>query len=348
MDYQVKFLAKRWGHHSQHSGYHQLVRYLGEPLVRPEAGNVVRTKMPGRLAVWLARRSNVRHYTRKEVFHEWAAFRDMVFQRPPTIYHILYGDDSFRYLRRGFWSGRHRVMATFHQPSGTLAQSLTHLEHVKRLDAVIVVANSQFPFFERLVGKERVFFVPHGVDTDVFHPLAKDRPAGRCLFVGGHKRDFQMLAEVLRRLRRRGVQTLFTLVTPRSKWRPFENMANVELKTGVPEEELVSLYQRSSLLLQPLEASTANNAILEGMACGTPIVASDVGGVADYVDDSCGRLVSTESPEAMVEAVVEILEDEPLRQSMSANARARALAYDWREVARTMRDVYERVLSQSI
>lgn len=66
------------------------------------------------------------------------------------------------------------------------------------------------------------------------------------------------------------------------------------------------------------------NSLLEAMAAGRPVVATDVGGVPDIVDDTVGRLVPAGSQAALGDALVELIRDEALRHRLGAEGRSRA------------------------
>lgn len=66
-------------------------------------------------------------------------------------------------------------------------------------------------------------------------------------------------------------------------------------------------------------------AVIEAMACGLPVVATDVSGVAEALGDQpAGFIVPSEDPKALADALQRILDDEPLRHRLSAHARRRA------------------------
>jgi D-inositol-3-phosphate glycosyltransferase len=74
---------------------------------------------------------------------------------------------------------------------------------------------------------------------------------------------------------------------------------------------------------------------VEAMACGTPVVASAVGGLAETVVDGCtGRLVPARSPEATAEAITWVTQRKARWQRLSRKAVARAAQYSWPTVAR--------------
>lgn len=65
--------------------------------------------------------------------------------------------------------------------------------------------------------------------------------------------------------------------------------------------------------------------VLESMSCGIPVVATDVGGVTEALDDSCGFICKPKDHEAIGKSVVTLLQDEALRKKMGAAARKKVL-----------------------
>jgi D-inositol-3-phosphate glycosyltransferase len=113
-----------------------------------------------------------------------------------------------------------------------------------------------------------------------------------------------------------------------------------------PHELLGTYYRAADACLVPSWAESFGLVALEASACGTPVVASRVGGLAALVDDhETGRLVTTRSTKAWADAVGWVTED-PLRaMRLSTCAVLRAQRYTWRaaasrfsEVVRTTRD----------
>jgi glycosyltransferase involved in cell wall biosynthesis len=96
-----------------------------------------------------------------------------------------------------------------------------------------------------------------------------------------------------------------------------------------------------------MENATANNALLEAMACGLPVVAERVGGIPEYVNRECARLVPTGDCQAIASSILQLSESPELRLAMGQAARRRAEELDWKHAARQTRDIYESVLGSS-
>lgn len=87
-----------------------------------------------------------------------------------------------------------------------------------------------------------------------------------------------------------------------------------------PHDELPGLLGGADVMLLPTRSEGLANVWVESLACGTPVVTTDVGGAREVVDrPEAGRLVPAE-PEAMAAAVRELLADPPPQQAVSAAA----------------------------
>jgi len=84
------------------------------------------------------------------------------------------------------------------------------------------------------------------------------------------------------------------------------------------------------------------NVVPEAMAAGCPIVASDLAGLRDVIDDcNTGRLVPPGRPQLLAEAIVGLLRDPGLRHRLGQAARQNAAArYDWALIAGCMQEIY--------
>ena len=84
-------------------------------------------------------------------------------------------------------------------------------------------------------------------------------------------------------------------------------------------------YNRGWVVVQPSISEGAPIAVIEAMACGKPVVATDVGGVSEILGDA-GILVPPRNPKALARGIVKILSDEELAKKLGLKARMRALS----------------------
>jgi glycosyltransferase involved in cell wall biosynthesis len=250
------------------------------------------------------------------------------------IVHYFDGEHSARYLSLWLKTSRlsGRTVATFHQPPEILAQ-LVDRRVVARLDRVVVVSPTQRGFFEQWVPADRVRVILLGVDAEYFRP--RDRPPTpgplRCITVGHWLRDWAALRALAELLIQRRADIELHVVTNRETG--LEGLPNVRRYQGLSDQRLLAAYQQSDVLLLPLTGSTANNALLEGLACGLPIISTRLPSVEAYVPASAGLLVEVNDPELLFRSLEAVRADEDRRAAMARAARARAEELSWERVA---------------
>ena len=261
-----------------------------------------------------------------------------------ALYHVLYGDSDvwlLGYLKRLL---NHCLAVTFHDPSSIL-RWLEIDKIAKNFDAVILVSESQRDYFLEFFSPDRIFVVPHGVDTGYFQPPAVLSHRPLCLTVGSKLRDFETFASTIDLVLAAKSDVRFVAVGARrtdSSVPPLKH-ERVEFLDELTDEELLQVYQEAQLCVFPLLDGTANNALLEAMACGLPIVATDVGGIPEYLTSDAGILCPTHDSEAFANAILRVLGDRQLAKTMSAASRSRAVEFDFETVAREMDKVYDAI-----
>ena len=341
----VHFVYHKISHHSEHSGYDQIARYIPhEHLGHDWSGRLIR-RMKDTWRERLVRGSDLNWYSGESLSHEAQAVVSFLTNKR-HVYHYLYGEDHYYYLSKVPNWGKNRTVVTYHQPPSYFTEAVSRPDHMKRADRIIALSNDQRDYFAEIVGGEKVTFIPHGVDTEFFVPPRQRvmHDPVRCLFVGHWLRDMQLLASVLRVFQERGIDYMkFRVVTLDRYFPVFEGLNNVELISGVPDSQLRELYQSSDLLFLPLLDCTANNSILEAMACGLPVMTTDVEAMRDYVGDHSAVLLPPGDLEAAVEGLCGLIGDQQRLDKLSRDANQRAKEYSWPVIADRVRQVYREI-----
>jgi D-inositol-3-phosphate glycosyltransferase len=113
------------------------------------------------------------------------------------------------------------------------------------------------------------------------------------------------------------------------------------------QDTLPYYYSAAQVVVVPSHYESFGMVALEAMACGTPVIASQVGGLAFLVQDGVtGYHVPDDDPEALCEKLASLLGDEKLRHSLGHNAAEYALNYTWEKIAKQIVGVYEELMGK--
>jgi glycosyltransferase involved in cell wall biosynthesis len=265
-------------------------------------------------------------------------------RRERCLYHVMYGERDL-FLLRGVRGMRgNRLIATFHGP---LEVSAAPLDWVcDTVDAAVLVSDYQRRYFEPLLPPERIFVARHGIDTAFFRPAEPPEGDPVCISVGSHLRDFSTMAGAAARVWENDprVRFLFVGVEDPAALGPLLEDPRVRVVSGISDEGLRDAYQGARLALLAFQDATASNALLEAMACGLPVVATDVGGVREYAAAGGTHLAAAGDADGLADGVLGILSDPERQARMGRASRAAAVSLDYRIAAAEVRAVYQRLL----
>lgn len=208
------------------------------------------------------------------------------------------------------------------------------------------------------VPSERIHFLPNPVDTDRFRPLAEsERSAERVAYGVGDDRvvvafagrlsrekGLSELLDAWRLLAERGWEVgrnagegrmpLLLVAGPDMPGHPWDLGASARafvtqhgLDPSVrfvgPLKDVASLYQAADVAVVPSHFEALGLSALEALACGTPVVASAVGGLLDFMqDDVNGALCPPRDSTAIAEKLGRLIRDADWRRRLSRQARA--------------------------
>jgi D-inositol-3-phosphate glycosyltransferase len=121
----------------------------------------------------------------------------------------------------------------------------------------------------------------------------------------------------------------------------------IHFKEPVSRSELADWYRASDLVCVPSYSESFGLVALEAQACGTPVIASAVGGLRTAVSDGIsGILVDGHDPKAWASVISRLIAEPQRRILLSMGALDHAKKFGWENTARQTLDVYDWVLSK--
>jgi glycosyltransferase involved in cell wall biosynthesis len=199
--------------------------------------------------------------------------------------------------------------------------------------------------------------IPYGVDLAIFMPGDK-RAAKEELKIDSHVKVLLFSANAIRQSPWKDYQTMRLAIARVAEFLPEHDILFLALGEDGPSERIgqadlrfvpyqndlrtfVRYYQAADIYLHAAKVDTFPNTVLEALACGTPVVATAVGGIPEQVkslrprgwspkhstygpDAATGVLVPSEDAEVMAGSVVDLLSDESLRLRLGENGATEA------------------------
>ena len=242
--------------------------------------------------------------------------------------------------------GRGRIVGTFHAGVTRLPQMVRRASDLEVFDAITLMGSCQLPFFiEMGVPREKLHVILHGVDARYFTPGDRRQPESgilRGLIVGVTQRDHAFLARVVRRLPPDVLR--LRVATSWVQWKHYEGVEGVERLPALGPEELREEYRRADVLLMPVFDAVANNAVLESMACGTPVMINRVGGVGEYIPEGCGIVLPDKDEDRWADELLRWRGEREELARLGQRARQRAEELDWARVAGRYMELFSKLL----
>lgn len=233
-------------------------------------------------------------------------------------------------------------------------------------DAILTASAHEHALLERYYGADRARMasIPCGVDADRFRP--RDRAA--CRHALGIEPDRPVLLWVGRLEKLKGVDILIDALAQleeadplllavggdggagelraelEARARAAGLAANVRFTGAVAHEELPAWYAAADVCVAPSYYESFGLVAVEAMACGTPVVASRVGGLVSTVTDGVnGYLIPWRCPEPFAEKLEVLIRNPELRANFARAARRSAERFRWDGIARRVAALYGRV-----
>ncbi len=239
----------------------------------------------------------------------------------------------------------------------------------RRATAIVTASDHERQLLELYYGADtgRMHSVPCGIDLELFQPrdrarsraqIGVDGDAPLILWVGRLEKlkGVEILVDAVAQLDRRDFTLLIVGGDARASALRDELQAqaaalgiraNVEFRSAVPHDSLPWYYSAADVCVVPSYYESFGLVAVEAMACGTPVVASRVGGLVSTVTDGVtGYLIPWRCPEPFAEKLEVLLGNPELRTNFSRAARKSVERFRWSTVGLRIADVYDAAIER--
>jgi len=244
-----------------------------------------------------------------------------------------------------------------------------------RIIAATPAEQAQLQFLYQ-ADEDRITIIPPGVDISHFYPIDQDE--ARCaievpekdpmlLYVGRIEplKGVDTLIRAIAHMRTTGITCRYphylTIIggdpdaDPQDMTSEMARLQGLSRELGLEDlvlflgkrsqSSLPYYYSAADVLIMPSHYESFGMVALEAMACGTPVVASQVGGLAFLIQDGVtGYVVPGGDPIALSERLVLLLSQPELRRRMGEQAAAYARNYAWENITGRILDLYQEIL----
>ncbi len=198
----------------------------------------------------------------------------------------------------------------------------------------------------------RFIVIPNGVETDRFQPMSRLPNAKvKILFIGRliPRKGFQRIIRALPKVRTVAQAPFEVEVvgTGASRVQLDEEAERrgvsdlIRYLGTIPYDRLEKAYQYADIFVLTSLSEGMPSVILEAMGCGLPVVASDVGGNNELVEEGVnGYLIRGDDVEKLAEKLAALINDAGLRQRLGRAGRERAIRYDWANIMKEYNKLY--------
>ena len=238
-------------------------------------------------------------------------------------------------------------------------------ETLKQADKIIAVSNASRDYVLSLGAKpSKITVLRNGVDLARFRPLAGKREEMRRKL--GIPQNATVVLTVRRLVYKNGIDTLIEGANIAVKKSPNifflvvgkgPDQSSVQIKTKqlgiennfkltgfVTDEDLPFYYNAADFFVLPSKSGEGLPLVaLEAMSCGLPVIATNVGGISEILNQRFGKLVAPNKPEAMAESILEF----SAADWGSRKSELRAMMeekYSWDKNVETLIEIYEELI----
>lgn len=222
----------------------------------------------------------------------------------------------------------------------------------KKADAVISNSRGLRELALQTNAKQEIDIIYNGIDTAEFFPgeAGKQAPVILCVSRLTPRKGINYLIEAMPKISKKIPEVKLKIAGEGDAKNDLENQArnlkldNVEFVGRVAHKDLAKIYREASVFVLPSLNEGMSNTMLEALASGLPLVATDTGGTRELVENGRnGFIVKMKDASDLAEKIITILADSESQKQMAEVSRKKAEGLSWKNVAEKYKKLYEKI-----
>lgn len=174
-----------------------------------------------------------------------------------------------------------------------------------------------------------------GINTQMFYPVKTDKNSNEVrILCSGGIREHEGTNTILEAIKiAKKEESNIVSYTYHGKW--------------ISQEKMAEIYSSANIFVDGRWHGGWNNPVAEAMACKVPVVCTDIGGVKDFAfHEKTALLVPMEDPQEMASAILRLIRDNKLRETLRENAYQHISQFDWDKSAKRIEEIFNSVLDR--
>lgn len=245
----------------------------------------------------------------------------------------------------GGFATENRIFGKLTAPDEKIEHQL--LNAVARFDRIVVRGKSAREFLRARQVATPINTITAGIDSDVFTPAQTDKRYDLVFLARlSDVKRIDVFLEIVSRIQKQHIPDVRALVIGDGPNRELADhlVSNAGIADNVTmlgqRDDVAGLLNQSKVFVLTSRSEGLSQAMVQAMLCGLPAVVSNVGSLADLVNENCGALVDeNENPDAYVLPIVDFLTDNDRRERAGQLAREAALQCSVLSVAKKWNDL---------
>ncbi|ADZ08972.1 glycosyl transferase group 1 [Methanobacterium lacus] len=210
--------------------------------------------------------------------------------------------------------------------------------------------------------KKKLDIIPFGVDTSFYKPLniVKDKKIFQILSVGYliERKGFMYLISSISEVSKKHENVRLKIVGSGPQEKQLKDLITklqlekyIEILGNIPNDELLKMYNSSDLFVLPSIIDSQGNTeglgvvLIEAMACGLPVIGSNIGGIPDIISDGeTGLLFPQKDVVELSKSIIKLIENRILMEKIADKGYQMVKTnFSWEKIAAQYIDCYEKI-----